>query len=166
MFLYVRETYIHPSLRGTKQSQTVQDGFAKLLCKEGIASCLRITSCRIPDLRSFKNFVSLSAFAVSAFRVFYFDTPMTYLFQTKQSALYTGNDSPRRSALRGRRPSLLQAAKRVKKNFAFFCPSLRKAERGADERSDVGVSRLCAMHSKHLLKPIFALTAVLALLLN
>jgi len=31
------------SLRGTKQSQTIQIGFAKLLCKLGIASCLAMT---------------------------------------------------------------------------------------------------------------------------
>jgi putative alpha-1,2-mannosidase len=34
---------IPPSLRGTKQSQTVQTGFAKLLCREGIASFLAMT---------------------------------------------------------------------------------------------------------------------------
>ena len=43
MFLYVRETHIQSSLRGTKQSRTIQIGFAKLLCKSGIASFLAMT---------------------------------------------------------------------------------------------------------------------------
>jgi hypothetical protein len=30
-------------MRGTKQSQTVQIGFVKLLCEAGIASCLAMT---------------------------------------------------------------------------------------------------------------------------
>ena len=45
---------------------------------------------------------------------------MTRLFDTRQSALYAGNDSPRRSALRGRRPSLRLRRKEGKKVTSKF----------------------------------------------
>jgi hypothetical protein len=80
--LQVGKISAQPSLRGTKQSQTTQIGFAKLLCKEGIASYLAMTGCRMSDLRSFKNFVSLSPFVISTFSVFHFDTPMIYVLLT------------------------------------------------------------------------------------
>jgi hypothetical protein len=50
MFLYVRETHIQTSLRGTKQSQTTQIGFAKLLCKSGIINIFNLIVIGINEL--------------------------------------------------------------------------------------------------------------------
>jgi hypothetical protein len=63
------------------------------------------------------------------------------LFVTMQSPLYAGDDSPRRSALRGRRPSLRLRRKEGKKvNSKFQLPLSNEVEERDVERSDDRVS--------------------------
>jgi hypothetical protein len=67
--------------------------------------------------------------------------PMTCLFHISQLALYAGDDSPRQSALRGRRPSLRLRRKEGKKvNSKFQLPLSNEVEERDVKRSDDRVS--------------------------